>query len=251
LSLEGAPIMKNMRRHKRFGLDLIDVQGKMGMSDKVEILDISLGGVAFKSNRRLNPGREYLIKLQDKGNTLNITGTIVRSELSGMEERDNGESVSIYAVGMQFKDGSADKIADLLRSTVQNQKETAPLPGERRVNVRFQITDPHDNILCYPAHFRVKTISLSGMLIQTDQALGIESKVPMELSLNDGTSVSFVGRIVSCNMKEDKGQTSYDIGSEFTDLTDKDTTLLQTFIDQWAALENSVIGESEPLDSHT
>ena len=243
--------MKNMRRYKRYGLDLIDVKGKMGLSDKVEILDISLGGVAFKADRRLNPGREYMIKLQDKEKTLNITGIIVRSELSGMEERDNGESVSIYAAGMQFKDGSADQVADFLKSTVQVQKETEPVPGERRVNVRFQITGQHENVLSYPAHFRVKTISLSGMLIQTDQTLGIESKVPMELSLNDGTTVNFIGRIVSCQMKEDKGQTNYEIGSEFIDLTDKDKTLLQTFIDQWAAMGNRVIGESEQSDGST
>jgi hypothetical protein len=91
----------------------------------------------------------------------------------------------------------------------------------------------------------VKTISLGGMLIQTDQALKKESKVPMGLTLNDGTSVNFIGRVVSCHMKEDKGQTHYDIGSEFTDLTDKDKTLLQKFIDQLATMENSVAVESE------
>jgi PilZ domain len=222
--------MNNTRRHKRYYLDLNDLMGKMSLSDKVEILDIGLGGVAFKADRRLNPGREYTIKLQDKGNTLNVSGTIVRSELKGIEARDSGESVSIYAVGMQFKDGSADQVADFLKSIVQKQKETAPLPGERRLNVRFQITDLNEHILSYPANFNVKTISLSGILIQTDQALGIDSNVPMELSLNDGTSVNIIGRIVSCHTKENKGKTLYDIGSEFADLTDNEKTLLQTFI---------------------
>jgi hypothetical protein len=53
-----------------------------------------------------------MLKLQDKGKTLNVTGIIVRSELKGVEARDNGESVSIYAAGMQFKDVSADHVAD-------------------------------------------------------------------------------------------------------------------------------------------
>jgi hypothetical protein len=243
--------MNNTRRHKRYYLELNDLTGKMSLSDKVEILDIGPGGVAFKADRRLNPGREYTIKLQDKGNTLNVSGTIVRSELKGIEARDSGESVSIYAVGMQFKDGSADQVADFLKSIVQQQKETAPLPEERRLNVRFQITDLNEHILSYPANFNVKTISLSGMLIQTDQALGIDSSVPMELSLNDGTSVNFIGRIVSCHMKENKGQTHYDIGSEFTDLTDNEKTLLQTFIDQWATMKNSVAREREQSEART
>ena len=150
LSLEKEPIMNNTRRHKRYYLELNDVKGKMSLSDNVEILDIGLGGVAFKADRRLNPGREYTIKLQDKGKTLNVSGTIVRSELKGIEARDDGESVSIYAAGMQFKDGSADQVADFLKSMVQNRKETVPLPEERRLNVRFQITDLNEHILSYP-----------------------------------------------------------------------------------------------------
>jgi hypothetical protein len=237
--------MNNTRRHKRYYLDLSDLKGKMSLSDKVEILDIGLGGVSFKADRRLNPGREYLIKLQDEGKTLNVTGTIVRSELKGIEARDNGESVAIYAAGMQFKDGSEGQVADFLKSIVRNRKETAPLLEERRLNVRFQITDLNKHILSYPANFNVKTISLSGMLIQTDQALGVESNVPMELSLNDSISVIFIGRIVSCHMKENKEQIHYDIGLEFTDLTDRDKTLLQTFIDQWATMKKRVARERE------
>ena len=251
LLLEKETIMNNTRRHKRYYLDLNDLMGKMSLSDKVEILDIGLGGIAFKADRRLNPGREYTIKLQDKGKTLNVSGTIVRSELKGIEARDDGKSVSIYAVGMQFKDGSADPVADFLKSIVQNRQETAPLPEERRLNVRFQITDLNKHILSYPANFNVKTISLSGMLIQTDQALGIDSNIPMELSLNDDTSVNFIGRIVSCHMKENKEQTHYDIGLEFANLTDKDKTLLQTFIDQWATMKNSIAREREQSESRT
>jgi len=237
--------MQNQRRHKRYRLDLIDVKGKMSLSEKVEILDISLSGVALKADRRLNPGREYMIKLQDKGKTLNVTGIIVRSELSGMETRNNGESVAIYRAGMQFKDGSGDQVADFLKSIEQNQNKTAQLPEDRRHNVRLQITAPNKNILYYPAHFKVKTISLSGMLIQTDQDLKLESKVPMELSLHDDTAVNFIGRVVSCHMKEGKEQTHHDIGLEFIDLTDKDKTLLQKFIDQSAAMESSGTAESE------
>ncbi len=227
-------IMKHARRYKRYSLDLIDISGKMSLSNKVEILDISLGGVAIKADRRLDLGKEYLIKLQDKGKTLNVAGIVVRSELSGMEKKDNGESVTIYTAGMKFKDGSIDAVADFLKEMVHKKKEAAvPLWGDRRLTVRFQITTPQEKILSYPAHYKVKTISLSGMLIQTDQALGIESKVPMGLSLNDGTSVNFTGRVASCHMKEDKGQTLYEIGSEFTDLTDKDKMVLKTFIDDW------------------
>jgi hypothetical protein len=95
--------MQNMRRHKRYRLDVIEVNGKISLADKVEILDISLGGIALKVDRRLNIGREYLLKLREKGKALEVKCIVVRAELSGIEQRANGESVSIYTAGMIFK----------------------------------------------------------------------------------------------------------------------------------------------------
>ena len=226
--------MKNERRHKRYNLDLIEITGKMSLSEKVEILDISLGGVALKADRRLDLGREYLIKLQAKGKTLNVAGIVVRSELSGMEKNKKGESVTIYSAGMMFKDGSIDAVAEFLKSMEHNKKEAAvPVLCDRRLSVRFQIITPHEKILSYPVQFRVKKISLGGMLIETEQALELESRLPMELSLNDGTTINFTGRVASCQLQEDKEQTRYEIGVEFTDLTDKYKMVLKAFIDGW------------------
>jgi len=87
--------MQDKRRHKRFKLDIIEINGKMSLADKVKIIDISLGGIAVKADRRLNIGREYLIRLEDKGKSIDVKGIVVRSELSGIEERDKGERVSI------------------------------------------------------------------------------------------------------------------------------------------------------------
>jgi hypothetical protein len=44
--------MRNMRKHKRFNLDLIDLSSKMTLVSKVEIIDISLGGVALKVQQK-------------------------------------------------------------------------------------------------------------------------------------------------------------------------------------------------------
>jgi hypothetical protein len=223
-------IMQDKRRHKRFRLDLVEINGKMILADKVEIIDISLGGVALKADRRLNIGKEYVIKLGDKGKHIDVKGVVVRSELIGIEERTNGERVSIYKAGLMFKEGQADQIADFLNSIEQSKKEEVPVTVDRRLAVRFHITTPREKILSFPAQFKVKVISLSGMLIQTEQPLEIESMIPMDLSLSADNPVNFVGRVASCQMTEDKGQGCYEIGMEFTDLTEKDRTLLKTFM---------------------
>jgi hypothetical protein len=65
----------------------------------------------------------------------------------------------------------------------------------------------------------------------------------MELSLDADKAITFIGRAVSCTMTENEGQTYYDIGVEFTNLTDKDKTLLKTFIDFLAKNEANNSGE--------
>jgi Tfp pilus assembly protein PilZ len=223
--------MQNMRRHKRFRLDLIEVNGQISLADKVEILDISLGGIALKVDRRLNIGREYLLKLREKGKALEVKCIVVRAELSGIEQRANGESVSIYTAGLTFKEGSTARIADFIKPIEQHKQMKEPDTADRRLDVRFNIGGPLDILLSYPAQFTVKTISLGGMLIRTEQALALESKVPMTLSLNADNPVTFIGRVALCQKSDDQEDKRYDIGVEFTDLTDQNKILLKSFID--------------------
>lgn len=229
--------MQNRRKHKRYSLDLLAVNGKMSLTSKVEVIDISLGGVALKADRRLNIGKEYVIKLQEKSRTLEVKGIVVRSELSGMEDRGHGERASIYTAGLVFKDGFGDKIAAFLRPLEHTVKKEQPAVDERRLTVRFHITTPGEEVLSYPLQFKVRSISLGGMLIQTQQSVEINRTVPMDLALNADNPISFIGRAVSCMMTENAGQTFYNIGMEFTDLKDKDTTQLKTFIDYLAKIE--------------
>jgi hypothetical protein len=236
-------MMQDKRRHKRFRLDLMEINGKIILANKVEILDISLGGIALKTDRRLNVDKEYLIMLGDKGKHIDVKGIIVRCELIKIEERGNGERVPIYTAGMMFKDVSPDKIADFLNAIEQHKKEKAPAAVDRRLTVRFYITTPWEQTLSFPAQFKVKEISLSGMLIQTEEALGIESMIPMGLSLKADNPVNFIGRIASCRMAGAKGQSPYEIGVEFTDLTDEGRTLLKAFIDYLAVMEVHAEGE--------
>lgn len=229
-------IMQNKRQHKRYHLDSMEINGTMSLTDKVKILDISLGGVSLKADRRLNIGKEYVIKLQEKGKTIEVKGIVVRSELSGLEQRSPGESVSIYTAGVTFKGIFADKIADFLKPIEQTRQKKAPSVADRRLNVRFNLTAPKEKLFNYPAHFKVITISRSGLLIQTDRAVEVNGTIPMELSLNDQV-VTFIGRVASCAITDKTDQSPYAIGVEFTQLTDRDKTLIDTFIDYLAEID--------------
>lgn len=225
---------QNQRRHKRYRLDAMEINGKMSLVDRVEIIDISLSGVSMKVDKKLALGREYTVRLGERKKEFDVKGVIVRSEVCELEGKAGGKV--IYAAGLMFNGGQLDKLAMFLYTLDQKKKMNA-VAGERRLKVRFHITAPGENVLTYPAHFTVKLISLSGMLIQTELPLGIESRFPMGLSLHGDNPVSLVGRVVTCQRMVKAGNTYYEIGVEFMDVAEKDKTQLKTFIDSLAALE--------------
>jgi Tfp pilus assembly protein PilZ len=224
--------MRNMRKHKRFKLDVIDLSSRMSIVGKVEIIDISVGGVALKADRRLNIGKECLLKLGYEGCHINVKGIVVRSELSGIEARSEGGKVTIYSVGILFNDESAGKVKDFLDSIESSKKTQVPEEEDWFYrDVRFSITTPSEKVLLMQSQFDVKEISQSGIIIQTDYQLNRDSMVLMELSLNAYDPVSFMGKVVSCRKTQDKANASYDIGVEFSELTERDRSLLIIFID--------------------
>ncbi len=111
-------MMLEKRRHKRFSLDLIEIKGKLSLADRVEIIDMSFGGVALKVDRRLTVGKECLFTLNDKGKSIDVRGMVARCALKAIEKRFNGGKVTIYTAGMRFNEDTADKIADFVRETI-------------------------------------------------------------------------------------------------------------------------------------
>lgn len=224
--------LRNMRRHKRFKLNLYDLSSKMSLIGEVEILDISVVGVAVKADRKLNIGKEYMITLKSEGKHIKMNGVVVRSELSGIEERVDRGEVTVYSAGILLKDESADKMKHFLDSIDDNKKSQLPVqPSWYYSDIRFTITTPDEKVLTLPTQFGVKDISQSGVIIITDHQLKIDSMVLMELSVSSCNPVSFMGKVVSCRKKQNKGLLDYEIGVEFSDLTDQDRLLLISFID--------------------
>jgi hypothetical protein len=239
--------MDDKRRHKRLKLDLVEMRGEMSLAHHVEIIDISLGGASLKADRRLNIGKEIVLKLSDKESSIELKGVVVRSELSGIEEASAGERVSLYTAGVMFKDGQINTIVAFFNSFVQHIKDEEPVEVDRRLNVRFRITPPEHNMMSFPVQFVVKELSMVGMRIQTDQALRMQSMIPMELSLNTHSPVTFIGRVASCRMLIDQGHAQFEIGVEFQHLTSKAKTLLRGFIEYLSVMESS--GDDGRIDA--
>jgi c-di-GMP-binding flagellar brake protein YcgR len=234
----GSRHMKDKRRYKRFTLKVLEVTGKMIFATEVEVVDISIGGISIKANRRLNIGGEYSLKLEDRNTAISLKGTVVWSSLSETKAGHAGEAIPIYKAGLKFTNISAEKITELLEFIEDHKKEEVYVMGSSRLNIRFHIDDSKKTLLNFPETYTVKKISLGGMLIESAVGLAIESRIPMELFLHNDKMVKFIGRIASCVPLKVGSEELCDIGIEFLDLTNGDKNILKSFIDYCAAVES-------------
>ncbi len=225
--------MHKTRRYKRFKLNNREINGKMILVTDVKVIDISISGISLKVNRRLNIGSDYTLKLEGR-KTISMRGTVLWCSLIETRKVSQQKMVSIYSVGMQFKDMTTERVTELQHLIESHKIEEVQVKGGTRLTIRFHIKDPENVTLIYPDDFKVKVISLGGMLIECVRNFEIESRIPMEMFIHDDNPLTFVGRVASCQGIDKEGQKQYDIGIDFLDLTEKDREVLASFIDHRA-----------------
>ncbi len=225
--------MNDKRRYKRFSVDIFGINGKIMFANEVEILDISLGGVSLKVDRRLNIGTEYALKMRSNDQMISVKGSVVWSKISGTKKGSRGDVIPIYSAGMRFSDVLGEKAEELARFiervTNYTHEEAHRLSG-LRFNMRFPISAPGRAVLDLSEHYALKKLSLGGMLIESAGPLAIEDRIPMELFLPGERRIQFVGRIASCFAVRDADPEKYDIGIEFFEMPLDDKSALKEFI---------------------
>ena len=219
---------KDHRRQPRFVVE--GLHGRMTFASEVEIVNMSLSGVALKLGRRLNIGSEYTLKLEVHDKTLSVKGVIVWSALDERKSGAKGEDVLVYSAGMKFTDVLTQRLMELVAFIDDNK-----LIEEKRLGgLRFYIDAPGKALLDVPRPYHVKVISIRGMLIEADYRLEPEQRCPMEMTMQEGEApLSFMGRVAFC--AEAKGETGvHQLGIEFQDLSSADRNRLDAFIQSLA-----------------
>jgi hypothetical protein len=225
--------MEDKRKFKRFSVDILGINGKMMFANEVEILDISIGGVSLKVDRRLNIGNEYTLKMGNHDQTVSVKGSVVWSKISGTTKGTRGDVIPVYTAGMQFSDATQDKSEALAsfieRITHHTREEAAKLNG-LRFYMRFPVSEAKTAVLDVSEDYSVKKIGLDGMLVGSGHPLDIDGRVPMEIFLTGGRQIRFVGRIASCSEVPGTDPAGYDIGIEFSEMPEDDRSALKEFI---------------------
>jgi c-di-GMP-binding flagellar brake protein YcgR len=228
--------MEEKRRYRRFRVDVMEINGRMVFANNVTILDISAGGVSMKADRRLNIGTEYALRIEEGGTVvLTVKGTIVWSVLSETREVSGGNIIPVYTAGMKFTDISHEKSSEIINFIKAHEQEVYEGIDLSRINglrhkVRVHINAPDKSSLNFSESYRVKILSLSGMLIGSDHPVNIESILPMEITLPEYGTIGFMGRVASCRLMKDREHGDFGIGIEFKEMQEEGKERLKGFI---------------------
>ena len=227
--------MKNTRRQKRYKVDSTNISGTIIFASYLKINDISVGGISLTTEKRLTIGNEYALKLQGRDTQLTVKGTVMWSLLSESIADSIGNVIPIFKTGIQFVDLSTVQENEIIKFIEAHKKEPEEkidvysLSGNR-LFVRFRLKEADKATLQEQDDYKVKNISLSGLLIESKHALKLEDKINMQMALPDNKIISFLGRVVTCTMTKRVGSESYDIGMEFIDIAEKDEKAFKNFI---------------------
>ncbi len=212
------------RQHPRFVVE--NLFGKMAHASQVEVLNMSLSGAAVRVDRRLNIGTEYVLRLELSDDEVQVKGVVVWSMLSEIRTMPGRQNASVYTAGLRFIDTSTAA----LQSILDFVQESQAVPDQPVTGMRFHIQSRGEAVLDYPEGYRVKSLSLAGMLIETERDVDIEGTVPMEVFLPDGPPMTFSGRIVSSEESLDEVR-RFELGIEFLDISPADQVRLSKYLD--------------------
>jgi len=218
------------RRYRRYVVD--GIHGNLLYSSDLEVLNISIDGAAIETTKRLELNREYTFKIRYKDVNLTLKGRVIWAILISKEKKDSKTAIPVYRAGVAFTDTLSEK-ANMLHDFIEENKIRT---FENRIgSVRFKITKTENIKIDLPHRYKVKKISLAGMLAETEYPLEIDSHHDIELFLNDSV-VNIVGRIANCEKLDTEKTVMYDTGIEFMQMSDRDIKLLENYLE---TLENA------------
>jgi hypothetical protein len=212
------------RNNKRYAVE--GISGNVLYTSDLEVLNISNNGAAIETSKRLELNREYTFKIKHRGSFLNLKGLIVWATLVSKMNKATGTVIPVYRVGIRFTHTLNEKANTLVQFIEENKVKWL----EKRLGgVRFKIETGKKVKVDLPQEYMVKKISLSGMLVETEYPLELDSRNSIELFIN-GYTLQISIRVTNCHDIITDGIAKYDIGIEFIDISEQDENILQNFI---------------------
>ena len=217
------------RRHPRYKLRAMDIRAHLLFTEEIELRNLSLSGACVRALEEPHIGEKYLLRLRDE----KVSRAIRCSVVWKREVSRDGTLHKEYTIGLQFLNIASDEIVmlkDYMRISgtpvaIKISDDFRPSP------LRFSFATNTKAVLKCPRVFQVKTISLGGMLIESERAPKIEGHYLMKLPLSRGSDpLKIKGRIASIIPRKESCDPCFDIGVEFLTMEAFDRVRLNSFI---------------------
>ena len=173
--------MQDRRQHERFKVVARGIKGKMILAKDVEIVDISICGILAKTDKRLYPSSEHIIKLNHKDKVISVKSIVIWSLLSGLQKNLRGELIPMYTAGMEFKRVSKETIDEIANFIKEHKKDKDKMVDIYMNNgsglyTRFDKVTPEKAALDLDESCKVKHLSLGDMLTKSVHAHRVAEK---------------------------------------------------------------------------
>lgn len=219
------------RRHPRFAVEDRSINAGTLFLEDVTLLNISIAGACIKSERDLAVGRSYLLRLDEQIFSRPINCSVTwKSTVSDPHAIPENQKPA-YTVGIRFLDPPMDSVVRLKDFMRRYGAPYDEVSGPYKPSpLRFHVIANQSATLRCPEHFKVKKMSLGGMLVASEILMPPESRHQMVITLPDEKLPLRCETRVASSIEKKGDHSSYDIGLEFLTMVENDKIRLQRFL---------------------
>ncbi|MFZ5905888.1 MAG: PilZ domain-containing protein [Nitrospirota bacterium] len=227
--------MKDRRQYQRFIADVLDIQGRSLFARAVRIIDMSIGGALLHTRAKLNKGKHCILRTREEGKVLDLKSVVIWSAPDKHPDHAGGNPASLYKTGLKFTDVSRETAKEVIRFIEKHAQMAdgysfqTKLSG-LRMNVRVQIQSPAKILLIFHEGFRIKNLSLGGMLTESEEPLDVGETLSLKIFRSRYKTIHVTGKVTSCIEGTEGISPHYNIGIAFERISDTDRELLRELV---------------------
>ena len=210
------------RRHRRY--EVPRVRGALVLPIRVQVLNMSLTGLAVETPTALEIGRRYGLKLNNRREAVEITVDVQWCHLVRTERAGYADVRPVYEVGLDFRHVLNDQARELLSFLKYN----IVVKVERRIFGRLKTGLDEPNGVDTRHDFRVRRLSLAGMLIETDLKPRVGAALDLEME-PDKLRLTTRGKVIHAEPLLRKS--GYRAGVQFLELQSESRHALERLIE--------------------
>lgn len=214
---------RERRLRRRHGLE--DVRGSLLFSYQCQVLNLSASGLAVESATPLAPGRTYTLKIEHDGRQIPLAGTVAWCRLQGTRKDQEGDSVPIYAAGIELGDDAQARGLEVLPLL----EERGVIQLERRLSGHL-VPRGAGGEGAAPATVVVRRLSRSGLVVDAPFSPEPGDVLDLWIGLEEG-GLALTGRVRKVRRASPRdGQPWSELTVEYADVSPEDRKRLSRLL---------------------